>query len=114
MQIPLKSLLKVANFPAQDVDNLLAKEDYLAENEKHALKEKAWQNISIKYISMLNFHHSQLYKEIAEGIRVFNQNDFEEVKTKLIHELLQKLQTTSTEESIAEVRKQLEKHTTQN
>lgn len=110
MAIKLKTLLKLANFPEKEVDELMVKEEYLKAEEKFKLANTAWFLISQQYFAMLNFEKAQILEEIKHGKRKFNPNDFEEIKARLIHELVQKLEASESKESIEEVRKELEKH----
>lgn len=110
MSISLPALLKLASFPQQEIEKLKDNIDYVTEDEKLKLSSSAWYFISQKYFMMLELERVRILDEVKKGIRKYNPNDFEEVKAKLISELVQKLQTTKTQESIQEVRQQLEKY----
>lgn len=110
MTIALRLLLKMANFPLEEVDNLLSKEEFLTNEEKFELVESAWYLISQKYYSTLNFEKMQIYKEIEEGKRKYNPNDFEELKARLTYEISQKLEAAENDQSMEEVRKNLEQY----
>ncbi|KKS46864.1 hypothetical protein A3J20_06495 [Candidatus Gottesmanbacteria bacterium RIFCSPLOWO2_02_FULL_42_29] len=113
MQISLKSLLLAANYPEEEVGLLLSKEEFLTDEEKFKLTETAWYLISQKYISMQNLHNTQVWREIGEGKRKYNKNDFEEIKARLIHEIIEKLEITNEQTLIDEVRQKLEKFKTE-
>lgn len=109
MAISLGNLLKLANFPEKQVDDLLAKEKLLTEEEKFELASEAWFVLSQKYYGRLNFEKQEILNEVKQGMRTYNANDFEEIQARLTHEFANKLEAAETQESIDDVRKQLEK-----
>lgn len=113
MDISLKTLLNIAPFPAEKRDKILAIYDGLTEDQKIRLSDAAWIGISTQYFSRLKYEFDKLNLEVSEGKREYRPNDFEEVRARLTHEFAQKLQAAETQESIEEVKQQLEKYKTQ-
>ena len=109
MAISLPVLLKVANFPGEQIKQLMENIDYVSEADKLELSQKAWSFITEKYHAQLALEKIHILDEVKQGKRKYNANDIEEVKAKFIHELIQKLQAAETDTSIEEVRQQLEK-----
>ena len=109
MPISLTALLKLANFPQDRIDKIKENIDYVSDEDKLKLSDVAWKTIFEKYFAQLSLERIHILDEIKEGKRKYNANDFEEIKARLIHELLQKLQASETDTSIEEVRKHLEK-----
>jgi len=56
---------------------------------------------------------AQKIKGGREGKRKYNKNDFEEIKARLIHEIIEKLEITNEQTLIDEVRQKLEKFKTE-
>ena len=112
MSVSLKTLLQVAPFPEEERNELLSRYDELNDDDKFELSNAAWRALSIQYYSKLKYEHELLVLQIQEGKRKFNPNDFEEAKAKLLHEFAHKLEAAESEESITEVRKQLEQFKT--
>lgn len=111
MAISLQALLKVANFPQEQIKQLMENIEYVSEADKLELSQKAWSNIAEKYNLQLATEKISIIDEVKQGKRKYNPNDIEEVKARLIHELVHKLEETESQESIEEVRKSLEKFT---
>ena len=109
MAISFPALLKLANFSQDKIDQLMENIDYVSEEDKIKLSDTAWSFISTKYYANLALEKIRIIDEVKQGKRKYNPNDIEEIKARLIHELIQKLQTAQTESSITEVRQQLEK-----
>ncbi|KKS97902.1 MAG: hypothetical protein UV73_C0004G0044 [Candidatus Gottesmanbacteria bacterium GW2011_GWA2_43_14] len=101
-------MLKVANFPGEQIKQLMENIDYVSEGDKLELSQKAWSFITEKYHAQLALEKIHILDEVKAGKRKYNANDIEEVKTRLIHELMQKLSETESKESLDEVRKSLE------
>jgi len=112
MAIALPALLKLANFPKDQVDQLMKDIDFVTEEEKIKLADTAWFLLSQKYFLRLNFEQARVLDEVKQGKRKYNPNDFEEIKARLIHEFTHKLEAAENQESIEEVKKQLEKFKT--
>lgn len=108
MTISFPVLLKVGNFSQDKIDQLMENIDYVSEEDKIKLSDIAWQNIATRYYANYAVYEIQYLDEIKQGKRKYNANDFEEVKAKLLHELLEKFQLANTESSISEVRKRLD------
>lgn len=113
MAISFPALLKLANFPKGQVDQLMENIDYVSDTDKLKLSDTAWSFISAKYYVQLALERIHLLDDIKQGKKKYNPNDFEEIKTRLIVDLVHKLQTVESQDSIEEVRKQLEKYKTQ-
>lgn|SRR3989338_5696826 len=112
MAISLRALMKLAGYPEEKISKLHENLDYLTEGEKLKLADQAWYFISQNYFLNLNFEKMRILEEVKSGKRNPNPNDLEEVKARLVHELVNKLRSTETETSITEVRQQLEKFKT--
>lgn len=110
MAITLQALLKLGNFSQDSINKLMENIDYVSEDDKLKLSEKAWSNISERYNTQLALEKIHIFDEVKTGKRKYNPNDIEEVKTRLIHELVHKLEETESKESLEEVRKSLEKY----
>ena len=113
MNISLKTLIQIAPFPEKDREMLLKRYDELNEDDKYKLSNAAWRALSIQYFTRLQSETNIILYQIQEGKRKYNQNDFEEIKARLIHELTQKLELAQSQESVEEVKKELEKYKTQ-
>lgn len=110
MAISFPALLKLANFPPDKVDKLMKNIQYLNEGEKLKLANDAWYFITQKYLLSLSNEKAQILEEVKQGKRKYNANDIEEVKTKLVRELVHELSESELSESLEEVRKTLEKY----
>lgn len=108
MALTLPALLQLANFPKETIDYLKDNIDYVTEDEKLKYANMAWYLLSKKYFALLSVYNRNILDEVKKGKRVFNKNDFEEVKAKLIHDLVGKLEITGSEVSMEEIRQQLE------
>jgi septation ring formation regulator EzrA len=113
MAVTLKTLLNVAPFPAEQRGKLLELYDQMSEDQKMRLSVAAWTALSEMYFAKLKYETDKLLMEIQDGKRKYNINDFKEAEARLIHEFAGKLESVESEESIGEVRKQLEKYKTQ-
>lgn len=113
MNISLKTLIKVAPFPQKDREMLFKRYDELNEDDKYKISNAVWRALSIQYFTRLQSETNLILYQIQEGKRSYNPNDFEEIKARLIHELTQKLELAQNQESVEEVKKELEKYKTQ-
>lgn len=113
MSVTLKTLLNVAPFPPEKRDKILAIFDQLTEDQRLRLSDAAWTGISAQYFSKLKYEFDKLNLEVTQDKRQYNENDFEEARAKLIREFVDRLQLEETQESIEEVKQQLEKYKTQ-
>lgn len=109
MAITLKSLLIAAPFPEETRQKLLPIVDDLSQEHKMRLSKAAWLGLSQMFNAQLMDKVDKLLLEVKDGRRVYNVNDFTEVKAKLINEYAKKLESAETQEDIEEVRTQLEK-----
>lgn len=109
MFVTLKTLLHAAPFPQEEREALLKQYDQLSDEQKMRLSNAAWTALSAMYFGKLKYETDKLLLEIQDGKRKFNQNDFVEVETRLTHEFATKLKAAETQESLEEVRKNLEK-----
>lgn len=110
MPIDLVTLLKVAPFPKEQRQKLLANFDNFSENQKRQLTTTAWVALSQLYFGQLKAEQDKMLLEIREGKRKFNQKDFDDTQERLSQELTQKLKSTSVQTSVEEVRQELQKH----
>ncbi|MBI2617665.1 hypothetical protein HYW55_06030 [Candidatus Gottesmanbacteria bacterium] len=112
MTVNFVALLKLANFPKEKIEALMKNIDYVTEDEKFRLSNLAWYFISNKYFLRLSLEERKVLQEVKEGKRVYNPSDLEEIKARLTHELAQSLQAADTQQSMEDIRKQLEMHKT--
>jgi hypothetical protein len=108
MAVSLKTLLHAAPFPEAEREALLNQYDQLSDEQKLRLSNAAWTALSAMYFGRLKYETDKLLLEIQDGKRKFDKNEFVEIETKLTHEFAQKLQAAETQESLEEVRKNLE------
>lgn len=110
MAVNLKILLQVAPFPTGQREEIVRRIDELSDDQILRLSNAAWTALSAKYFARLKYETDSLLLEIQDGKKQFNQNDFTEIESKLTHEFAQKLQAAESQESISEIRQQLEKY----
>src|SRR3989338_2840951 len=112
MAVTLKTLLNDAPFPQSQRDELLNNFDQITESQKLRLSIAAWTALSQLYFSKLKYETDKLLLEIQDGKKKYNINDFKELEAKLIHEFAGNLEAAQSEQSISEVKQQLEKFKT--
>ncbi len=101
MAILLPSLLKLANI------------DYVTEEEKYKLVNLAWETIARQYFLRLSLERRKILDEVKKGKRTYNPNDFTELEARLTHEFAQKLESAENQNSLEEVKQNLEKYKSQ-
>lgn len=111
--ITLKQLIKIAPFPDDRRKALLENLDKMNEDQKYRISNVAWHALAQMYFARLKAENDLIRDEVIHDQRKFNLNDFEEIKAKLTHEFAQKLQAAESQESVDEVKQQLEKYKTQ-
>ena len=110
MAITLKNLINIAPFPEEQKKALIANMNKMTEDDKYELSNASWSALAVMYYGRLDAGRKLIMDEVLEGKRKMNQNDFEELEARLIHEFAQKLESAEDQGSIEEVRKQLEKY----
>jgi len=111
--ISIKQLIQVAPFPEDQRKKLIENIDKLTDDQKYRLSNIAWKALAHIYFAQLKAERQLLMDEVIHEKRKMNPNDFEEIEAKLLHEFAQKLEAAESQESIGEVRKELEKFKTQ-
>ena|SRR3989338_2178759 len=114
MAVNLKMLINVAPFPEEQKKALIENIEKMSEDQKYRLSNAAWFALAQMFYGRLNAGRQKIMNEVVLGERQANANDYQELEAKLIHEFAQKLEMVESEESISEVRKQLEKFTRTN
>jgi len=107
VNVDLVTLLKVAPFPEEQRQKILANLGKLTGDQRYKLITTAWTALSQMYYAHLKYECDKLMLEIREGKRPFNNKDFNEVESKLLLEFSQKLKAASTKESLDELRDKL-------
>ncbi len=113
MAISIKQLIQIAPFPEDRRKALIENLDRMTEDQKYRIINVAWYALAQIYFAKLEVERQKLMDEVVHDERKFNPNDIEEIEAKLLHEFVQKLQTAESQESIEEVKQQLEKYKTQ-
>ena len=112
MAVKLKNLITVAPVPEEQKNALLKNIDKLSDEDRYQLATAAWAALAIQFFGRLEAGKQLIMNETIEGSRQMNQNDFGELEANLLHEFTQKLEMADTQESIEEVKKQLEVYKT--
>ncbi len=110
MTVDLVTLLKVAPFPEEQRQRLLANLDRLTDDQKLRLSETAWTALTGMYAARLKYERDKLLLEIAQGKRGFDRRDLEQIEEKANQAFVQALKAKSasaTEESTKEVIEEL-------
>lgn len=107
MPVDLKTLLKVAPFPEEQRQKVLANFDKLTEEQKLRLTNVAWTAITQKYYAQLRYKVGMLLLEIRQGKKKYNPEDFKKIEEETTREFVNKLKGESKEISLEEIREQL-------
>ncbi|MBM3283593.1 hypothetical protein FJY90_05110 [Candidatus Gottesmanbacteria bacterium] len=110
MAVTFTQLLLAAPFPEDRRKTLMENIDRLTEDQKYQLTNLAWRVLAQMYFARLKAERDLIMDEVILNKRKFNQNDFEEIQAKLLHEFARKLEAAESRESIDEVKKELEKY----
>jgi len=113
MAITFKQLILVAPFPEDRKKALIENIGKMTEDQKYRLTSVAWKTLAQIYFAQLKAEQNKIMDEVIYKDRKINVNDMEEIEAKLLHEFAQKLEAAENQESIEEVKKELEKYKTQ-
>lgn len=110
MTISFKRLLQVAPFPEDRRKALIDNIDRMTEDQKYRLTDVAWRTLAQIYFAKLKAERQLIMDEVIHDKRKFNPNDYEEAEAKLLYDFAQKLEAAESQESIDEVKKELERY----
>lgn len=112
MAITLANLINIAPFPEDQKKQLIEKIDLMTDQDKFDITNAAWAGLAVQYFGRLKAEHQRIMDEAIENKRKFNPNDLLEAEARITYEFACKLDSAESENSIEEVRKQLEKFKT--
>ena len=112
MAVSLINLIKIAPFPEEQKKLLIDKIDLMTESDKFEITNAAWQGLAIQYFGRLKAEHQKITEEAILNKRSFNANDYSELEAKITYEFAQKLDSAKDEQSVLDIRQQLEKYKT--
>jgi hypothetical protein len=111
--ITLRALVSATPFDEETKNTVLGKIDQnlLDEDQQYQMSELCWSMITDLYGTELQIKIDDMMRQQAEGEKSFTQHDFAEEEVKLMQEFASKLETATSAEALAEVKKQLALHT---
>ena len=112
MAVTFINLIKIAPFPDDQKKLLIEKIDLMTDQDKFEITNAAWQGLAVQYFGKLKAEHQRITEEAILNKRPFNTNDYSEAEAKITFEFDKKLEAAESEQSIQEVKQELEKFKT--
>src|SRR3989338_3830037 len=102
--INLKILLSITPMASETKEKLMAILDEMDEDKKMQLNNLCWNTLADLIEIRYKKENAKLQQEITEGKRIYNSNDFTEARTRIIHELTEKIEIAATDEELLNIR----------
>src|SRR4030042_4339691 len=112
MAFNIKQLIQTAPFPDDKKKALIENLNKMTEDQKYRIVNTAWYTLAQIHFAKLEAERQKIMDEVVHEERKFNPRDLEEIEKRLIEEFAYKLETAKTQETLEEIRQQLEKYKT--
>lgn len=114
MAVTLKSLIQFAPFSKDQKKMFLESMDTMSEEQKFRIANIAWSALSLMYQGRLQSGKQLiLHKSVYEN-KTISPKDYHELEKQILQEFARRLEAAESEETVEEVRQQLEKSDKQN